>query len=157
MPADCRIAMEWVGPELLAAVQTSVRIGDVARRWKPPLDEVWAFLKANEALRPGQNVFLYHLPEHRDGARRSIGRRITAGSLAKSLPSRPLQPGLAFANWPGCASATAGVGGASVRARPRFDSLAARSPGSRYTGTRQRASANGNSRSSASCEVNHYG
>ncbi|MGB8397700.1 GyrI-like domain-containing protein [Bradyrhizobium sp.] len=59
------IVVEAAQPELLAAVRAKVPIGGVAVAWKPALDQVWAFLKANGALRPGHNFFLYHHPERR--------------------------------------------------------------------------------------------
>ena len=47
----------------LAAVRRRVRIGDVARAWKPALDIVWEFLHYNEGLwTKGHNCFLYHHP-----------------------------------------------------------------------------------------------
>jgi effector-binding domain-containing protein len=60
------VVVETAGAELVAAVRTSVRIGDVTRAWKPALDEVWAFLRANKELRPGHNLFLYHHPDRRN-------------------------------------------------------------------------------------------
>jgi effector-binding domain-containing protein len=66
MPINHKVVVESARAELVAAVRTSVRIGDVARAWKPPLDEVWAFLRANKELRPGHNLFLYHHPERRN-------------------------------------------------------------------------------------------
>jgi effector-binding domain-containing protein len=51
---------------MLAAVRRQIRIGQVARAWKPALDQVWAFLKQNPGLRTdGHNVFLYHHPANR--------------------------------------------------------------------------------------------
>jgi hypothetical protein len=38
--------VEAAEAELLAAVRTAVPIRDVARAWKPALDQVWAFLTA---------------------------------------------------------------------------------------------------------------
>jgi effector-binding domain-containing protein len=63
-----QVVVETARAELVAGVRTSVRIGDVARAWKPALDEVWAFLRANKELRPGHNLFLYHHPECRNEA-----------------------------------------------------------------------------------------
>jgi effector-binding domain-containing protein len=60
------VVVETVQAELVAAVRAKVPISDVVRAWKPALDQVWAFLKANDRLRPGHNLFLYHHPERRD-------------------------------------------------------------------------------------------
>jgi effector-binding domain-containing protein len=60
------VAVEIARPELLAAVRTTVPIKDVARAWKPALDQVWAFLKAHGELCPGHNCFLYHHANRRD-------------------------------------------------------------------------------------------
>ena len=62
------IAVEIAQPELLAAVRTTVRIKDVAKAWKPALDQVWVFLRAHGELRPGHNRFLYHHAQRRDEA-----------------------------------------------------------------------------------------
>lgn len=53
-------------PQLIAAVRARVRIGEVGRAWKPALDQVWAFLRADSGLKPGHNLFLYHHPARRD-------------------------------------------------------------------------------------------
>jgi effector-binding domain-containing protein len=45
-----------------------VPISGIAKAWKPALDQVWAFLRANRGLRPGHNLFLYHHPERRNDA-----------------------------------------------------------------------------------------
>ena len=51
----------------LAAVRRHVTIGDIPVAWKPALDKVWAFLRAQPGLRTdGHNVFLYHHPARRD-------------------------------------------------------------------------------------------
>jgi hypothetical protein len=63
-----QVVVETARAELVAAVRTSVRIGDVGRAWKPALDEVWAFLRAHTELRPGHNPFHYYPPSRRDGA-----------------------------------------------------------------------------------------
>ena len=42
------IVVEAAQAELVAAVRATVPIGDIARAWKPALDQVWAFLKSNE-------------------------------------------------------------------------------------------------------------
>ena len=60
------IALEAAQAELIAAVCATVPAGGIARVWKPALDQVWVFLKANGGLRPGHNFFLYHHPEHRN-------------------------------------------------------------------------------------------
>jgi effector-binding domain-containing protein len=60
------IAVETVQAELVAAVRAKVPINGIAQAWKPALDQVWAFLKANGGLRPGHNLFLYHHPARRD-------------------------------------------------------------------------------------------
>jgi effector-binding domain-containing protein len=53
-------------PEFIAAVRVRTRIAGIAQTWKPALDQVWAFLKANPALKPGHNLFLYHHGEGRE-------------------------------------------------------------------------------------------
>jgi effector-binding domain-containing protein len=60
------VTVETAQAELIAAVRDKVPLGGIARAWKPALDQVWAFLKANGGLRPGLNFFLYHHPEHRN-------------------------------------------------------------------------------------------
>ncbi len=55
-----------VKPELIAAVRVRARIAGIAHVWKPALDQVWTFLKANPALTPGHNLFLYHHGEGRE-------------------------------------------------------------------------------------------
>ena len=55
------VVTKTVSAQPLAAVQRRVRIGDVARAWKPALDLVWEFLRRHEGLRTdGHNCFLYH-------------------------------------------------------------------------------------------------
>lgn len=54
------VVLETVQAELVAAVRAKVPISDIARAWKPALDQVWAFLKTNGELCPGHNLFLYH-------------------------------------------------------------------------------------------------
>jgi hypothetical protein len=49
----------------IAAVRANVASSGIAGTWKPALDQVWAFLKANDGLRPGHNLFLYHHPKVR--------------------------------------------------------------------------------------------
>jgi effector-binding domain-containing protein len=62
------VMVETAQPELIAAVRVKVPLGGIGRAWKPALDQVWAFLKANPALGPGHNLFLYHHPGHRHEA-----------------------------------------------------------------------------------------
>ena len=66
MPYD--VVVETVPAELVAAVRAHVPIGGIAKAWKPALDQVWAYLKVNDGLRPGHNLFLYHHPDRRDEA-----------------------------------------------------------------------------------------
>lgn len=63
------VVVEIAQPELLAAVRTTVSIKEVARAWKPALDQVWAFLRVHGELHPGHNLFLYHHARHRNEAR----------------------------------------------------------------------------------------
>jgi effector-binding domain-containing protein len=60
------VVVEPLQAELIAAVRIAAASSDIARVWKPALDQVWAFLKTNSQLRPGKNLFLYHHPESRD-------------------------------------------------------------------------------------------
>ena len=47
----------------IAAVHTSVPVGQVAAAWRPALDKVWAFLGTHEGLRTdGHNIFVYRHP-----------------------------------------------------------------------------------------------
>jgi effector-binding domain-containing protein len=62
---EYKVVEETVRAERVAAVRTSVRIGDVGRAWKPALDEVWALLKVHPELASGHNLFLYHHPHLR--------------------------------------------------------------------------------------------
>ena len=66
MPYD--VVVETVPAELVAAVRAHVPIGGIAKAWKPALDQVWTYLKVNDGLRPGHNLFLYHHPDRRDEA-----------------------------------------------------------------------------------------
>src|SRR5258705_9766065 len=68
MPMKYDVVVETAQADLVAAVRATVPIGGIARAWKPALDQVWAFLKANGGLRPGHNLFLYHHPERRSDA-----------------------------------------------------------------------------------------
>jgi hypothetical protein len=78
------VVVETAQAELVAAVQATVPISDIARAWRPTLDQVWAFLKTHGELNPGHNLFLYHHPEPSDECRfwcpggapvRTAGRR----------------------------------------------------------------------------------
>jgi len=60
------VVVETVQPELIAAVRSTVRVGEVGRAWKPALDQVWAFLHENREPAHGHNLFLYHHPAQRD-------------------------------------------------------------------------------------------
>ena len=60
------VVVETAQAELVAAVRATARISEIARRWKPALDKIWAFLKTNGALGPGHNLFLYDHPERRE-------------------------------------------------------------------------------------------
>ena len=62
------VVVEPAHAELIAAVRARVHIRDIARAWKPALDQVWTFLKTRSDLRPAHNLFLYHHPERRDEA-----------------------------------------------------------------------------------------
>jgi hypothetical protein len=54
------VEIRTVPSRLLAAVHRSVRPGEVAGAWRAPLDQVWAFLRANPGLRTdGHNIFVY--------------------------------------------------------------------------------------------------
>lgn len=56
-----QVRVETVEPRKLAAVRRKVMIGDIARAFKPALDQVWAFLREHPDLRcDGHNLFLYH-------------------------------------------------------------------------------------------------
>jgi hypothetical protein len=61
MPYDIRV--ETLSSVPLAAVRRRVRPGAVSMAWRPALDQVWAFLRANDGLwTDGHNVFVYHHP-----------------------------------------------------------------------------------------------
>jgi len=60
------VVVEEAAPGLIAAVRASVPVGEAGRAWKPALDQVWAYLRANPGVRRGHNLFLYQHPEHRD-------------------------------------------------------------------------------------------
>jgi len=66
MPMRYEVVVETVQAELLAAVRARAPVGGVAQVWKPALDQVWVFLRANSDLRPGHNLFLYHHAERRN-------------------------------------------------------------------------------------------
>lgn len=64
--SDVVISVQRVAPRLLAAVRREVTIGAIAAAWRPALDKVWEFLRAQPGLHAGgHNVFLYHHPSHR--------------------------------------------------------------------------------------------
>jgi len=60
------IRVETVQAEWVAAVRARAPVGGVAQVWKPALDQVWAFLRANGGVKRGHNLFLYHHAAHRD-------------------------------------------------------------------------------------------
>ena len=51
------VVVEPAHAELIAAVRARVHIRDIARAWKPALDQVWSFLKTRNDLRPAHNLF----------------------------------------------------------------------------------------------------
>ena len=59
------VVVAVVRPELIAAVRVIVPAGGVGRAWRPALDQVWAFLRANPGVARGHNLFLYHHPARR--------------------------------------------------------------------------------------------
>jgi effector-binding domain-containing protein len=65
MSYDVRV--ETVTPVPLAAVRRRVRPREVSAVWRPALDQVWAFLRANDGLwAGGHNVFVYHQPARQE-------------------------------------------------------------------------------------------
>ena len=60
------VVVETAQAELVAAVRVTVSISEIARAWKPALDQVWSFLKQSSELAPGHNLFLYHHPDRRN-------------------------------------------------------------------------------------------
>ena len=63
-----QVVTKTVNTQPLAAVRRRVRIGEVARAWKPALDLVWEFLRQREGLRTdGHNCFVYHRPAPGNG------------------------------------------------------------------------------------------
>jgi effector-binding domain-containing protein len=61
------VSVRTVSAMKLAAVGRRVAIGEVGAAWRPALDKVWEFLRANPGLRiDGHNVFLYHHPARRE-------------------------------------------------------------------------------------------
>ena len=77
-----------VTPVPLAAVRRRVRPGEVSAVWRPALDQVWAFLRANDGLwAGGHNVFVYHQPCRRrtrwswSSASRSPARSTRSGEV----------------------------------------------------------------------------
>jgi effector-binding domain-containing protein len=62
-----QISVRTVESRKLAAVRRQVAIAGIATAWKPALDRVWGFLRAQPGLRTdGHNIFLYHHPSRRD-------------------------------------------------------------------------------------------
>jgi effector-binding domain-containing protein len=59
------VVVQHAQSELIAAVRSEVRLGEVGRTWGPALDRVWAFLRANPSIVRGHNLFLYHHPARR--------------------------------------------------------------------------------------------
>lgn len=62
------ISVKSTPSQRIAAVRARVSINGIAQAWKPALDQVWAFLRANSAFKPGHNLFLYHHPQNRNDA-----------------------------------------------------------------------------------------
>ncbi|HEY4178270.1 MAG TPA: GyrI-like domain-containing protein [Kofleriaceae bacterium] len=62
------VSVTTVAARQLAAVRRTVSAGGVGAAWRPALDLVWAYLRANPGLREdGHNVFVYHHPaQHGD-------------------------------------------------------------------------------------------
>jgi effector-binding domain-containing protein len=60
------VVVVTVQSELIAAVRSTVRLGEVGRAWKPALDQVWDLLHANPGIVRGHNLFLYHHPARRE-------------------------------------------------------------------------------------------
>jgi effector-binding domain-containing protein len=57
------IVLGDVAARPLAAVRSSVPVGQVAGAWRPALDKVWAFLRRHDGLRTdGHNIFVYRHP-----------------------------------------------------------------------------------------------
>ena len=64
-----KVTVQTVSTRKLAAVRRRVQIGAVGSAWRPALDEVWVFLRANPGLRTdGHNVFVYRHPAPGDAA-----------------------------------------------------------------------------------------
>src|SRR5438552_3907482 len=56
-----QVKVETLSPRMLAAVRRRVAMGEVAKAFKPALDQVWSFLGKHKGLRTdGHNIFLYH-------------------------------------------------------------------------------------------------
>jgi effector-binding domain-containing protein len=66
MPVKYDVVVEPVHAEVMAAVRVTALASDIARVWKPALDQVWVFMKTKSEFRSGKNLFLYHHPEHRN-------------------------------------------------------------------------------------------
>jgi effector-binding domain-containing protein len=59
------VVVETVPAGLIAAVRSTVRLGEVGLAWGPALDQVWALLRANPGIVRRHNLFLYHHPARR--------------------------------------------------------------------------------------------
>jgi effector-binding domain-containing protein len=61
------VMIQTVAARPIAAVRRRAPIRDIAKTWKPALDQVWEFLRRHDGLRTdGHNVFLYHHPRSGD-------------------------------------------------------------------------------------------
>lgn len=73
-----KVTIEAASSLTLAAVRDTVPASGIARAWKPALDKVWAFLRANQVPNSGLNVFLYHHPERMgDAMKIDFGVQVT--------------------------------------------------------------------------------
>jgi effector-binding domain-containing protein len=58
------VSVQSVTAQPIAAVRRRLHRHEIASGWKPALDLVWDFLRANPGLRTdGHNFFLYHHPQ----------------------------------------------------------------------------------------------
>ncbi len=60
------VSVETAPSVLIAAVSATVHRSEIARAWKPALDQVWAFMRSHPDIKPGRNLFLYHHPANRN-------------------------------------------------------------------------------------------
>lgn len=61
------VATKHVQSEIIAAVRDSAFPPEIPHKFKPALDQVWAFLKGGKSgLKAGHNLFLYHHPSKSD-------------------------------------------------------------------------------------------